>query len=106
MQLLSIKLSSQPGHWAAFWLSNTGVKEDICNPNYFMAKHSQMLPSQQKLCGNVMLASLCGREQGTALHSVLMLLVKHNPAEGLFSTAEFRGGLAECAGSEGTNAIV
>lgn len=35
-----------------------------------------------------------------------MLLLKHNPAESLFSTAEFSGGLAECAGSEGTNAIV
>lgn len=37
---------------------------------------------------------------------MLMLLLKHNPAEGLFSAAEFSGGLAECAGSEGTNAIV
>lgn len=35
-----------------------------------------------------------------------MPLVKHNPPEGLLSTAEFSGGLAECAGSEGTNAIV
>lgn len=43
---------------------------------------------------------------GAALHSMLMLLLRHNPAEGLFSTAEFSGGLAECAGSEGTNAIV
>lgn len=50
--------------------------------------------------------SPCGREQGAALQSMLMLLLKHNPAEGLFSTAEFSGGLAECAGSEGTNAIV
>lgn len=48
--------------------------------------------------------SPCGREQGAALQS--MLLLKHNPAEGLFSTAEFSGGLAECAGSEGTNAIM
>lgn len=68
-----------------------------------MLQHSQALPSQQRLCSNV---SLCGREQGAALHSMLMLLLKHNPAEGLFSPAEFSGGLAECAGSEGTNAIV
>lgn len=55
MLLGSINLSSQPGHQAAFWPLNTDLKEDICNPDYFMAKRPQVLPSQQKLCGNVTL---------------------------------------------------
>lgn len=77
------------------------------NPKLFLvAAFTGAAITLQRLCSNVRLQSPCGREQGAALHSVLMLLLKHNPAEGLFSTAEFSGGLAECAGSEGTNAIV
>lgn len=77
------------------------------NPKLFLvAAFTGAAIMLQRLCSNVRLQNPCGREQGDALHSVLMLLLKHNPAEGLFSTAEFSGGLAECAGSEGTNAIV